>query len=80
MSCPAQQLPRRPDRLAVVVELQGDADDVVALLREQGGDDGGIDATRHGDDDRVADGSADVRWRGGRYLRDAMGTCWLTAN
>ena len=38
-------------RLAMVVELQGDADDVVTLLLQQGGDDARVDAARHGDDD-----------------------------
>ena len=38
-------------RVAVIVELQGDADDVVAFPRQQRGHDGGIDAARHGDDD-----------------------------
>ena len=36
---------------AVVVELQRDADDVVALALQQRRDDRGIDAARHGDDD-----------------------------
>src|SRR5438270_10889213 len=36
---------------AMIVELQGDADDVVTLLLEQRGRDGGIDAARHGDHD-----------------------------
>ena len=36
---------------AVVVELQRHADDVVAGLLHEPGDDGGIDAARHGDDD-----------------------------
>ncbi len=36
-------------RLAMVVELQGDADDVVALGLEQRRGDRGIDAARHGD-------------------------------
>jgi hypothetical protein len=34
---------------AVVVELQRDADDIVALGDEQRGGDRGIDAARHGD-------------------------------
>ena len=38
-------------RGAVVVELQGHADDVVALGLEQRGRDRGIDAAGHGDDD-----------------------------
>ncbi len=36
---------------AVVVKLQGDADDVVALLLEQRRDDARIDAARHRDHD-----------------------------
>ena len=35
---------------AVVVELKGDPDDIVARVLEQGGDHGGIDAARHGRD------------------------------
>ena len=38
-------------RGAVVVKLQGDADDVIALGLEQGGRHRGIDAAGHGDDD-----------------------------
>ena len=38
-------------RRAMVVELQRDADDVVALGLEQRRDDRGIDAAGHGDDD-----------------------------
>ena len=38
-------------RLAMVVELQRDADDVIALLFQQRGDDARIDAAGHGDDD-----------------------------
>ena len=38
-------------RRAMVVELERDADDVVALPLQQGGDHGGIDAAGHGDDD-----------------------------
>ena len=36
---------------AMVVELERDADDIVALALEQGCDDGRIHAARHGDDD-----------------------------
>ena len=36
---------------AMVVELQRDADDVVAVVLEERGRHGGIDAARHGDDD-----------------------------
>ena len=38
-------------RRAMIVELQGDADDVVALALQQRGHDGTIDAAGHGDDD-----------------------------
>ena len=38
-------------RRAVIVKLQGDADDVVALALQQPGHDRGIDAAGHGDDD-----------------------------
>ena len=38
-------------RLAVIVELQRHADDVVAGALQQAGDDRGIDAAGHGDDD-----------------------------
>ena len=51
MSWPAQQAPVRCVARAVVVELQRHADDVVAGLLDEPGDDGGIDAARHGDDD-----------------------------
>src|SRR5262249_17732071 len=48
-------------RGAMVVELQRDADDVVALGLEQRRRDRGIDATRHGDDHAgVARGAFDV--------------------
>ena len=39
------------DGLAVVVELQRHADDVIALARQQRGDNRGIHPARHGDDD-----------------------------
>ena len=45
----AASLPAR--RLAVIVELQRDADDLVALALHERGGDGGIHASRHGDDD-----------------------------
>ena len=48
----AAALPAR--RRAVVVELQGDADDVVAGPRQECGDNRGIDAARHRDDDARA--------------------------
>ena len=42
----------RPARgLAMVIELQGNADDVVALLFQQRRGDRAVDAARHGDDD-----------------------------
>ena len=43
-------------RCAVVVELQRDADDVIALTLQQCGHDGGIDAAGHGDDDTRLEG------------------------
>ncbi|MNE40344.1 hypothetical protein D3C80_1343550 [compost metagenome] len=43
------------ERRAVVVELQGDADHVIAGLGQQGGDDGGIHSARHGRDHAGAD-------------------------
>ena len=39
------------DGHAVVVELEGDPDHVVALLTQQGGGDGGVDTAGHGDND-----------------------------
>ena len=42
---------------AVIVELQRHACDIVALVPEQGGDNGGIDAARHGDN------HAGLAWR-----------------
>ena len=38
-------------RARCVVQLHVHADDIVALLDEQGGDNGGIDSSTHGDDD-----------------------------
>jgi hypothetical protein len=38
-------------RRAVIVELQGDADHVIAFLGQHRGHDGTVDAARHGDDD-----------------------------
>ena len=38
-------------RRAMIVELQRDADDVIAFALQEAGNDGGIDAARHGDDD-----------------------------
>ncbi|GGE87200.1 hypothetical protein GCM10007285_13570 [Stappia taiwanensis] len=38
-------------RLAVIVKLKRDADDVIALALHQPGDDGGIDPARHGHHD-----------------------------
>ena len=39
-----------PDRLAMIVELKRDADDVVAFGLEQGRNHRGVDAAGHGDD------------------------------
>ena len=61
MSWPAQQAPLRWVARAVVVELQRDADHVVAGLGQQRRGDRGIDAARHGDDDaRVGRPSFDI--------------------
>jgi len=38
-------------RLAMVIELQGHADDIVAAVLQQGRDDARVDAARHGDHD-----------------------------
>ena len=43
---------------AVVIELHSDADDVIALLLEQGRDDRGIDAARHGHDHAAPSGGS----------------------
>ena len=45
---------------AMVVELQGYADDIIALALEETGDDGGINAARHGND------NARVFWASGK--------------
>ena len=46
-----------PDRRAVVVKLQRDADDVIALFGQERRRDGTVDAARHGHHDaRVARG------------------------
>ncbi|MND74849.1 hypothetical protein D3C80_664530 [compost metagenome] len=47
------------ERGAVVIELQRDADHVIAGLGQQGGDDGGIHPARHGRDHARADRQAD---------------------
>ena len=58
--------------LAVIVQLQRHADDVVTLGLEQRGDDGGIDAAGHGDDDaRVGRRLGQVE----RVQRRAHGRC-----
>ena len=44
------------DRRAVVVELQRNADDVIAGPRQQGGGDRGVHATRHGGHNPCPDG------------------------
>ena len=43
--------PAAPDRLAMIVELEGDADHLGAAARRQRGHDRAVDAARHGDDD-----------------------------
>ena len=63
--------------LALVVELHGDADDVIALLLEQGRDHGGIDAARHRHDHARCSGAPGrsrlLRWgrRGGHEFGSA---------
>ncbi|MNT41884.1 hypothetical protein D3C72_1782670 [compost metagenome] len=47
------------ERRAVVIELESDADHVIAGLGQQGGDDGGIHPARHGRDHARADRQAD---------------------
>ena len=59
-----------PDRLAMVVELQGNADDVVSLLLEQGGRDGGNRRHRTSRQLRAAGVDAD------RACRYAAGWDW----
>ena len=54
-------------RRAVIVELHRQADDVVALARQQRRDDAGIDAARHRDDDaRVRRGLGQAQGIDGR--------------
>ena len=47
-------------RGAVIVKLQGDADDIIAFALQDAGNDRRIDAARHGDDD------AGVFWASGK--------------
>ena len=47
---PGAATARATDRPTVVVELQGDADHLVAGFGEQGCGDRAVDAARHGDD------------------------------
>ena len=47
---PGAARPLPADRLAMVVELERDADHVIAFGLEQGRDHRGIDPSRHGDD------------------------------
>jgi hypothetical protein len=51
-----------PDRGAVVVKLQRDADDLEALLDQQSRSHRRIDATRHRDDDAVVGGVSSEDW------------------
>ena len=46
-------MPSWPAEAALVPELQGEADDGVALGAEQRGDGGGVDAAGHGDGDGI---------------------------
>ena len=68
MSWPAQQAPRAAHRLAMIVELQRDADHLRAGLRGERGRDRAVDAARHGDDDsgiarRAAKLKIDPHWK-----------------
>ena len=64
MSWPAQQVFERPDRLAMIVELQGHADHLGAAPGGERGHDRAVDAARHGDDDaRALDGPAELEIR-----------------
>src|SRR4051794_26070743 len=49
LPCTAGAAP--PNRLAVIVELKGDANHLRARARRESGHDGTVDAARHGDDD-----------------------------
>ena len=51
MSCPAQQRAAALDRLAMIVELERDADHFGAGPGGERGDDRAVDAAGHGDDD-----------------------------
>ncbi len=53
-------------RFSMVIKLKGDADDVIALILEQGGDHAGVDSARHGDNDTR------LLWRL-RHRREARG-------
>ena len=57
------------------IELQRDADDLVAGLRQQGGGDRRIDAAGHGDDHARAAAKAEIDggYRHGAHYRDAQG-------
>src|SRR5690606_21063398 len=63
-----------PRRLAVVVELQRDADDLVARSLHQRRRDRGINASGHGDDDAhagaAAAGEARAAWCVGELVRN----------
>ena len=76
MSWPAQQAPDAPGRGAVVIELQRDADDLVAGCLQQGGCDGGIDAAGHGDDDPSPRAAGGVE--AGRHELHVVLTFFLT--
>ena len=46
------------DSFPVVVKLERDADDVIALALQKRGDEGAVDTARHGDHDTAADGGS----------------------
>lgn len=50
----------------VIIELKGDADDVITLIFEQGGNNAGVNAAGHGDNDAC-------RLMRLRYRREAQG-------
>jgi hypothetical protein len=62
----------------MIVELEGDADDVVAFLLEEAGDDGGIHAPRHGHDNaRVFGASRQVEAVHFRCVPDTLMTGYM---
>ena len=63
--------PGPPDRLAMVVELEGDPDHLGAGARGEGCDDRAVDPAGHGDDDARLGGrpvELEIGDHGGRYI------------